>query len=69
MRIERILIVLAVFAAVLTFCGGCGKGGGDELKNYKIYRVEGDDSASLTQFLMDLAEEKAGVSLKNSADD
>ncbi|RKJ21345.1 hypothetical protein D7X48_05155 [bacterium D16-50] len=69
MRIERIFIVLAVFAAVLTFCGGCGKGGGDELKNYKIYRVEGDDSASLTQFLMDLAEEKAGVSLKNSADD
>lgn len=68
MRIWRAFTVLAALAAGLMLCG-CGSENGDRLGDYKIYRVEGEDPASLTQFLMDLAKAETGVSLKNSAED
>lgn len=58
--------LLLLTGLVSLFCwAGCGRQEGERLKDYGIYRVEGEDSMVLTQFVMDLAQEKTDIKLKN----
>lgn len=66
MREKGILAVLWI--GLVLFCCGCSGKSGENLKDYKVYRVEGEDPAELTQFLIGLAKEETGVRLKNTAD-
>lgn len=62
-----VLILTGVLS--LLCCAGCGRQEGERLRDYGIYRVEGEDSVGLTQFVTDLAKEKADTRLKNVAGD
>ena len=67
-RLMKKGILAVVWICLVIFCCGCGGKAGENLKDYKIYRVEGEDPAGLTRFLIDLAKEEAGARLKNTAD-
>ncbi len=66
MREKGILAVLWI--GLVIFCCGCSGKAGENLKDYKVYRVEGEDPAELTRFFIDLAKEETGARLKNTAD-
>lgn len=66
--IKPLGMLLLMWILILS-CGGCGSESETKIGNYKIYRVEGDDALGLTEFLMDLAKQEAGVQLKNTADE
>ncbi len=68
-RAKRPLGMLLLIWILILGCGGCGSGSDTKIGSYKIYRVEGEDAIGLTEFLMELARQEAGVKLKNTADE
>jgi len=53
----------------MLFCGGCGSSRGDNLKDYKIYRIEGEGAAELLGFFVELSEQTRDIRLKNTQED
>ena len=68
-NVKKIHMSVIFLAGFMLFCGGCGSSRGDNLKDYKIYRIEGEDAAELLGFFVELSEQTRDIRLKNTQED
>lgn len=68
-NIRKIQTSILFLAGFLLFCGGCGNRQGDNLRDYKVYRVEGEDAAGLLDFFTTLSKQTRNIGLKNVQED